>query len=666
MKKTVIYHKTEPDSALLIEPACAQSPGCFARGRGMVFAAAIAPEAAERFPGTFGLRLYDLETHTRCDIPFRDEYRTGSLYSVYIEGLCAPSTAYCFFIGGETLSDPFSCRLGVVDDASPVPAALPGELGPRPRVSPLRGRYRWPDRVWYILNVRAFTMGSHSGVKKRGSFAGLSEKIPYLKELGVTTVELMPVFALLPSRDHDRPNLWGFGDAYLRALRPELASVPAHAETEFLALVQSFHDAGLELILQMCFSAAIPDGIIIETVRYWAARYGIDGVHLMGPRIPLEALAADPLLADLLLTADRIPAPAPSAEEPGRFVLAPTSPPGGPRETGEAALHCAEYSDRFLYLVRAFVKGDDLVLSDFIRAFLDVPKGHGKLRYAATYHGFTLRDLVTYSRKHNEANGEDNRDGSDNNVSWNCGVEGNTRRKDVLALRRRQLRNFLALVLLSQGTPLLFAGDERGNSQGGNNNPYCQDNETGWTSWQENAESRALHSFCQELLWYRREHPVFRRREPFRFSDYRSVGFPDLSYHGRDAWKPDLTGSSHSVGLLYCENYGSGAPDEAQNTEGSAERLPRLLYLAVNMYWQSSPFGLPHLKEQSWQLIIDTSREHPFLDEKEEIGEASLTVPARSIMLLQTVPAPGLSQAEETGCAVPKADSPDERHRKRQ
>lgn len=636
-------------------PAACFTPGCYRDGEAYLFAAAIDPGTPEASAGACCLRIYDLEDGSRTDFPLPESCRFGRMYSLRLCGL-PKRFAYCYRVDGEFFGDPCARRVHPVTEGSlRLQAAMPGELEGAPRHSPLGGRYRWSDRVIFLANVRGFTMDARSGVRRRGSFAGLEEKIPYLQSLGITSLELMPVFELCErtrrqgepaascyaarpgeAADAPRPDLWGFGDCFYMAPRASLAMDAEHPEKEFLHLVEALHAAGIELLLEMCFPEDMAEGAVCQVLRHWLLTYGIDGVRLLGGRLPLQLIAGDPVLSDALLITEGNWLPAAGAAS-DRMLLAPMVPGAmkkGAQGKGSAAASArmAANTASFTHLLRCFVKGDEGVLSDFVRSFLAVPPDRGEIHCASDFSDFTLRDLVTYSRKHNEANGEDNRDGNDYSGSWNCGVEGDSRRRAVVQLRRRQMRNFLILVFLSQGTPLLTAGDERENSQNGNNNPYCQDNETGWTSWRETAGSRALLSFVQRLVRLRAAHPVFRRTEPFHFSDYRNFGFPDLSYHGIDAWKPDFSGYSHSIGILYCENYGSG------DSAGKASaRQPELLYLAVNMYWQEQTFGLPRLKGQRWRRILDSALENPFEAEGEpEIADGRLTVGARTIVLLRS------------------------------
>lgn len=657
------------------EPAHAVMPGACVTDSGIVFAAVLRPTSAD-IP--CGLMLFHLPSGRIRRIPFTDSDRIGSLYSICFTGPSAAhpeKLAYCFYLGDQLFNDPYARRLVPVKDENgrKITVSALSEIGSAVHTTPLRGRYKWTDRFVYQLNVRSFTKEKGSGVpaEKRGTFAGVVEKIPYLRSLGVTTVELMPVYEICPPKENrtryfcssftidavpekgtpedlthelalaSKPNLWGFGEGYYNALKSQFAVHGMHPEKEFAAMVDSLHEAGMEVTVQLYFPDQVSPGIIYDTVRFYMSVYAVDGVHLLGSRIPLAHLARDPVLSDTLLYYYSFPYEQLKSDVTSGSMRSAAYPPAGMLTQGNDEMsvfgaNLADCNDDFMYLLRRFVKGDDCVLRDFIRSYLAVPEGHGALRYAADYNGFTLNDLVTYSRKHNEENGEDNRDGNDNNASWNCGIEGKSRRKDMIRLRRQQIRNFLALVMTAQGSPLLYAGDESGNTAGGNNNPYCQDNPVGWTDWKDTAESRGLLSFARALSAFRRSHPVLHELHPFRYSDYRSLGYPDLSFHGKEAWKPDFSDYSHAVGILFCEDYDASVT----LTAGTAPR--HLLYLAVNMYWQDMDFGLPDLPSgQVWRLVMDTSLDEPFpAVPADTAAEACFTASARSVAILESSPVP--------------------------
>ena len=284
----------------------------------------------------------------------------------------------------------------------------------------------------------------------------------------------------------------------------------------------------------------------------------------------------------------------------------------------------AEYNDGFMLDARRFLKGDEGQLTAITSRARRNPKRNGVINYMANHNGFTLTDLVTYDEKHNEANGEANRDGTDVNYSWNCGEEGPSRKKRLLKLRSRQLRNAFVILLLSQGTPLIYAGDERGNSQSGNNNAWCQDNELSWIPWKTGKTETALLEFVKGLIAFRKAHPVFHQDRELQMTDYLSCGYPDVSYHGRQAWFGDFENYSRSVGILYAGDY---VEDD-------------FFYVAYNMHWMPHEFALPGLPaDRKWRIALDTGLEGTegiFQEGEEEILEEQrkVTVPERTILVL--------------------------------
>ena len=264
------------------------------------------------------------------------------------------------------------------------------------------------------------------------------------------------------------------------------------------------------------FSGKEVPGFVLETVRFWVREYHVDGIHLTG-YAPTVLLAKDPYLADTKLWALSWEAEKPAAGE---------------------KKHLGEYNDGFLIDMRRALKGDEEQMSSLIYRNRRNPAETGVLNFMAGTNGFTMMDMVSYDQKHNEANGENNRDGSDYNYSWNCGAEGHVRKKKIQELRSRQLRNAMLLLFLSQGTPVLLAGDEFGNSQNGNNNAYCQDNEISWLNWNLNKWDQALLDFVKHVIAFRKAHPVFHMKQEPRVMDYLACGHPDISYHGVNAWQP--------------------------------------------------------------------------------------------------------------------------------
>lgn len=586
-------------------PAYTVRPGTMIVQGGIVFSA-VFHDCSD-----CGLLLYHLPDLETVRIPFTDDYRYGSLYSVKLSDLDPSEWGYLYYRDDRTFCDPYARELMHVrkgNESLVLSRPFPYAEDSLPAYGSLRHR-DWSERVLYCMHVRGFTASKTSRVRAKGTFQGVTERIPYLQQLGVNGVELLPVYEL---RDPKRASYWNFGEGCYFAPKASYAhtSVP---QIEFRDMVDALHAAGIEVFLQLYFPDTVTIQTQLETARFYVTHYGIDGFHLKGSAAALQTIASDPMLSDTAILYYTFP-----------YEELQKKDRENPSTGKPSVRHLCEYTDDFQTLARRFVKSDNQVLREFVKAFVTVPSGHGRVHYVTNYEGFTLMDLVSYNWKHNQANGEDNRDGTDSNWSWNCGIEGPSHKKDIRQLRGRQLRNFMTLNLLAQGTPLLLAGDERCNSQGGNNNPYNQDNETGWLNWKDTAESRVLLSFTQKLLQFRREHAVFRRAVPFTFNDPAAIGYPDVSFHGREAWKPDLSGYSHTVGILLPEFYAPEHPSDS------------FLYLALNMHWHNQPLALPKLPPSyRWTLLMDTFRETPFSDTPERIEDQHfVNVRGRSIQIL--------------------------------
>ena len=493
-------------------------------------------------------------------------------------------------------------------------------------VRPLPIKRDWNSRFIYQCHVRGLTKSSPflRDEHIKGTFDGVIHMIPHILSLGATTVELMPVAA--PRIKAVRPSessavressadpaaagtaagidYWGFHPAAFHAVNPLYApgGDVRDAAPSLRRLVKALHKAGLELVLQVYVNGDESAQEVQSMLRYYALDFGVDGFHMIGMPVPFSYLFTDPVLADRLFIGEGL----------------------GSVPAGRSA---AEYGDGYSNLVRQLVKGDDLVLKSFLSSFAGRREGTGDIRYIADYRGFTLLDLVSYSRKHNEANGEENRDGEDRNYSWNCGAEGETSSRTINLLRLQQIRNFLVLTLLGGGTPLLFSGDEALNTQSGNNNPYNQDNETGHIVMRSTKAARSLTAFIRELIRFRSEHPVLTRATPYRFGDSLGLGYPDLSFHGSEAWKPDLTAYSHTAGILFNEGYAMANPVPGEGP---------LLYIAVNCYWEEASFGLPRLAPGFvWREVLSTAGAGGFLSPEREIGRGdSFAIPPRSVSVL--------------------------------
>ena len=641
--------------------------------------------------------------------PFPEEDRRGDVFCM---GLWLPEDGteytYTYLADGVEFADPYARRIrwrekwgkrlkaAAASAAEPVPRALlpqSAEQGSdrqqenkrQQSCSPLPLRYE--ESFVYRLHVRSFTKDASSGVaaEKRGTFDGVIEKLDVLQELGVTSLELLPVyefdeilpgqFGRTPGRTHAadlknapaRPqiNLWGFTP---RAMRFAIKQAYGGADGYF-RLLGALHARGMELIADLYFDGTEPLYYVLDVLRAWAFEYRADGLHLIGS-VPIGEILKDPYLRDVKLWYEVFPDRGNSRQEASYFMEAPqrTADCGresfaavqyGQKQAGKqtdenrqaaanglqraffektgteqaAPARLALYHSEFQNILRRFLKGDGGMLQA-VQAQLcgtaDRENAAGawngqqqssarweeppaSLHYMANTDGFTLMDLLSYNQKHNEANGEQNRDGTEQNFSWNCGEEGNSRKKKVAELRDRLYKNAVLMTLLSAGTPLLLAGDEFGHSKKGNNNSWCQDNAAEWLDWTLLKKQAALWSFVRDTAKLRREHPVLRRTEPPRFTDWLGKGLPDVSLHGTEAWRLDSSAEGRQLGILYCGAY-------AKRPDGSDDDS---FYIGYNMHWEPHKFALPKLPGGArWYLLVDTAERNETAEQKQQATDS--------------------------------------------
>ena len=318
-------------------------------------------------------------------------------------------------------------------------------------------------------------------------------------------------------------------------------------------------------------------------------------------------------------------------------------------EKKETGRRLSAYETGFMLDMRSFLKGDEGMLNQVALHVKDNPDAVASINYMANTNGFTLMDMVSYDHKHNEDNGEENHDGTDYNQSWNCGAEGPVRKKKIIGLRKRQLKNALAMLFLSQGTPLLMAGDEFGRTQKGNNNAYCQDNEISWLNWNLLDSHKGLYEFTKNLIAFRKKHSLFHRSTEPTLMDHKSVGLPDVSFHGEKAWCPDFERYSRQLGVFYSASYG-------ENTDGSEEPY---FYTAYNMHWEPHAFALPNLPSgYIWHQVLDTAEDSmngflPSGKERHLDDQKEALVLARSIQVFAGLKCPEKKKTQSKG---PKAN----------
>ena len=602
-------------------------------------------------------------------IPFPDAYKIGDVYSMIVYGLNIEEFEYAYRVDG-----PYRPEKGLLFDKNnilldPYAKAVAGQRtwGIRwdhnyhARV--VRDRFDWGDTpqskkelcdlIIYELHVRDFTHHPSSGVRHRGTFSGLMEKIPYLKELGINAVELMPIFEFdetMKSRTVDDKQLlecWGYNTVGFFAPNSSYAAANEHNQegTEFKTLIRELHANGIEVILDVVFNHTAegnekgktisfkgldnniyymltPDGnyynfsgcgntlncnhpvvqqLILECLRYWTINYRVDGFRFdlasilgrnedgspMNNPPLLRTLANDPILSNVKLIAE--------AWDAGGLYQVGSFPASG---------RWAEWNGRYRDALRSFLKGDcwhawDAAWSisgsgDLYGGFYD----HNHSNYAGynscvnflTCHdGFTLYDLYSYNEKHNEANGWNNTDGADDNRSWNCGVEGDTDDPEVLALRRRMIRNACAVLMCSRGTPMFLSGDEFGNTKFGNNNSYCQDNITSWLDWRMLEKNKDLFEFFKFMIAFRKQHPVIHKQLPTSV-----CGMDPIHTHNVNADQTDIPRDART----FCVSFAGYDKKKGHDD---------LIYIAVNTFWEDVTITLPDLHGRgAWHLNVNT------------------------------------------------------------
>src|SRR5262245_49279322 len=603
-----------------------------------------------------------------AEIPFPESFRVGNVFAMTVFDLDYDTLEYGYRMEGafdpegghrfdpsRVLLDPYAKSVGGREVWGAGPC---GE-----RCCQHRGRLVFEDFDWagdrpletpienlviYEMHVRGFTRHPASGVRFPGTFAGIREKIPYLRDLGVNCVELMPVcefdeFENSRPGPNGRPvrNYWGYSPVAFFAPKAGYAASGklGMQVDELKALVRELHRNGIEVFLDVVFNHTAegnehgpcisfrgidnktyymltPRGyyfnfsgtgntlncnhpvvrsMVLDCLRYWATEYHIDGFRfdlasvlgrdprgaaLSDPPL-LESLAFDPVLARCKLIAE--------AWDAGGLYQVGCFPGYG---------RWAEWNGKYRDCVRRFLKGDAGQVGEMAQRLQGSPDLYGcrgpaaSVNFVTCHDGFTLQDLVSYNRKHNEANGENNRDGADDNDSWNCGAEGPTDDPAVNRLRRRQVKNALAMLLVSQGVPMLLMGDEVGRSQGGNNNAYCQDNEISWLDWRLLGANAEVFTFVKHCLAFRQAHPVLRHRA--------AVVGGDITWHGFRAWDADWSWHSRSLAfMLTGGRSGDGTGADA-------------IYVAMNMHWESHLFELPAPPAGSrWHGFVNTSLPPP-------------------------------------------------------
>ncbi|WP_034444989.1 glycogen debranching protein GlgX [Butyrivibrio sp. AE2032] len=604
------------------------------------------------------------------EIPFPESFRIGNVYTMRVYGINMDTMEYGYRFDGQyapkeglwfdknrVLLDPYAKSVSG--------RSVWGKKKKKDEQVPFRGQiiredYTWngdkplerelQDLVIYEMHVRSFTQHKSSGVKHRGTYAGMVEKIPYLKELGVNCVELMPIFEfdeLEGSRKYNGKelvNLWGYSTTCFFAPKAGYAaSAPFGMEVDELKnLIKKLHSNGIEVILDVVFNHTaegnengpsisyrgidnrtyylltpewhylnfsgcgntmncnnpVVRNMVIDCLRYWVSAYHVDGFRFDLAAILSRDENGAPMIHPPLL--DSI---AQDAVLGKSIIIAEAWDAGGLYQVGSFPGHkrWSEWNGRYRDCLRRFIKGGAECAPELFQRIKGSEDLYGErgasttINFVTCHDGFTLNDLVSYNEKHNESNGEDNNDGCNDNDSWNCGVEGETDDPEILSLRQRQMKNMLNILLTSRGVPMLLSGDEFANSQSGNNNAYCQDNEISWLNWGDLSKNKCQYDYVRRLIAFRMAHPVLRATD-YNFS-HNGTGYPELSFHGLGAWNLDQYAPTLTFGYMYAEDH------EKYGTKEDC-----FIYVAVNAHWEWHSFELPIIPEgMKWGIAFESS-----------------------------------------------------------
>lgn len=631
-------------------------------------------------------------------IPFPDSYRIGDTYSMLVYDIKPDEFEYAFSFDG-----PYEPAKGLLFNEEnvlldPYSRAVTGQRkwGEKPeggkdfeyRARVVKSSFDWgnikqleqpfEDLVIYETHVRGYTKDKSSGVSAPGTFAGLKDKIPYLKDLGINAVELMPIFEfdeMESARVVDGVqlyNYWGYNTVSFFAPNTSYAFNEEHNHEgdELKSLIKALKENGIEVILDVvfnhtaegnemgpCFSfkgidnnvyyMLTPDAhyynfsgcgnvmncnhpvvrsFIIDCLRHWAIEYRVDGFRfdlasILGRDQNGAPMANPPILESL-------------AFDPvlGKMkLIAEAWDAGGLYQVGSfpAWNRWAEWNGRYRDDMRSFLKGDDGMAGNAITRItgsrdLYSPESRGhkaSVNFMTCHDGFTLYDLYSYNEKHNEKNGWNNTDGDNNGHSWNCGAEGETDDPNVNGLRRRLIKNAFAALLCSRGPAMFFAGDEFCNTQFGNNNAYCQDNIISWLDWSRLEEFKEIHDFVRHMIQFRKEHPILRK-----MTKPSSCQFPEISVHNGTPFNASTDYKTKLIGIMY-----AGRNEEDKEDD--------IVFYCMNAYWEPLVMQLPVLPNgKHWHVDTNTNAEYfdgeDFTAKTEFLGVNTIRVPARTTIIL--------------------------------
>ncbi len=584
------------------------------------------------FPREQTQYMQSLNMNDAIWLSFPDYTRIGFLYSLKVEGINIRDYIYCFYKDDQFFADEYGTRFTqsktvTFDEKETVISLVFAYVD--------RSEYSWikdqapnipmEELIIYGIHPKGFTAHSAAKVKHPGTFLGIIEKLPYLKELGVNALELMPCYEFESEeivRQEDRisfysykdriPNLkiplvrtnfWGYKEGLYFAPKASY-SFSEDAVYEFKSFVEQMHKNKVEVIMQIFFPSDYLECKMAEVLRFWALNFHVDGFRLIGSNIHNTFFLQDDIISRVKLFVDEL-------DDNDIHYL---------RTADRNKLVGISDSNEIINFKR-FLKGDENVVSAFMKHIYKNTEVGRTVHRISDMWGFTLMDLVSYNQKHNLDNLENNTDGTNENFSWNHGEEGITKKRSINLLRKKQIKNAISLLLLSPGVVYIRGGDEFGFSQKGNNNPYCQDNEISWIDWSLKRKNKEIYKYTRELLLFRNAHKIFHSKEGLRSMDYLGYGYPDVSFHGKEAWVPEISDSDHGIAIMFYERYAN-----VSNPKKS------YVYIAYNLYWEEQEFALPRLpKDLGW--VIEQETDETFVEILEH-EEEKLHIPSRSICIL--------------------------------
>lgn len=592
------------------------------------------------------INIYDIKTKKLLDkIDVTSEYKIGLVCSVCVKGLNPDEICYLIYRDGSETMDEYSTRVvgrekwndkSREDNDYKVYSAISNDnytfKYKKPGIRP-------KDMIMYKLHMRGYTMNHGLNRWDKGNYKGFIKCLDEIEDLGVTSIEFQPLYEFEEMgikkttvvndnlqtesviTDTGKINYWGYDKGHYFAPKASYFG-GENASYNMKMMIDEIHKRGLEVIMEIAFNNLVCNEVMVNSLIFWVKEYNVDGLHILGNDLPIRRIVNSPYLADTKLFYHEYP----------YDIL----------EKEKSKKHIFISNDEFLYALRQLQNHFDGYVSELANNSKRQNENFGFVNYAANSNGFTLYDSFAYGEKHNEANGEENRDGNNYNCSNNYGFEGKTNNKAINQIRLTNMKTAICACLLTQAIPLILAGDEVGNSQNGNNNVYCQDNEVGWVGFPKNKFARELREFTKKMIAFRKANPILRLEEPMHMNDYHHTGIPDLSYHGREPWMMGIGDEKRALGILFAGEYA----DDDNNDD---------ILVCYNFHYEEEKFALPRMPgNKKWYKECNTSKDFGELQYIE--SQHYIMVPGGTITILV---------GKETKITSDSVEILDNKHKKR-